>query len=434
MYEREGRATEARPHFEMRQNTTAPRARTSSPKVLRRTLLVAALVASLAGVLAGCGAGRPTEASASSRPGASGSEAPVVAPPTQAAAAGAGQAMRRAAAAYDAFERAFYSSTGTRAKYTESPGTGSSPGAGTAVFWRQAELIEMTEDAYLASHSPALKAQVVTLMNGVRYQYGRTWARRTWNDDIEWMIIAAVRAYQITGNRVYLGMAQKNWDVVYARAYSPDLGGGLWWITGGTGRLQKNVTTNATAIIAAALLARSTHDQAYLAKAEQLYAWLRATLYDPRTGAVYDSVSPAKSGSGTVVNKAALTYNQGTFTGAAGLLYQATHRAQYKADALKAIAYTRDVMSHGGLLPAEAGGNGNLLGFKGIFARWALEFLRAEHISTFDPWFKLNADAAWRHRDGRGLIGPDWSQTTPATGLDSWGASSAVVLLEDLAR
>jgi predicted alpha-1,6-mannanase (GH76 family) len=401
-----------------------------TPRAAGRLLLGALLAAALVPALAACGVGRPSQAAASSSPGA-GSPSPA---PRQATAPGAGRTMRRAAAAYDAFGRAFYAGSGTRAHYTEKPSAGGAPGAGTAVFWRQAELIEMTEDAYRASHDRALRAQLVTLMNGVRYQYGRRWTRRTWNDDIEWMIIAAVRAYQITGNRLYLQMAQTNWDAVYARAASPDLGGGLWWITGGPGRKQKNVTTNATAAIAGALLASATHDQTYLIKAERLYAWLRATLYDPKTGAVYDNVSAATSGTGTVVDKAALTYNQGTFTGAAGLLYQATHRARYWADALKAITYTRDVMSHGGLLPAEAGGNGNLLGFKGIFARWALAFLRADRIKSFDPWFNLNADAAWQHRGGSGLIGPDWSRTTPASQLDSWGASSAVVLLEDLAR
>jgi predicted alpha-1,6-mannanase (GH76 family) len=400
--------------------------------MLGATLLAVLVAGVLAGVLAGCGIGPRAQASA--KPSVAASPTATVPPPKQKTAVRAGEMMRRAAAAYDAFGRAFYFSTGTRARYTERPGDGGAPGVGTAVFWRQAELIEMTEDAYQASHDPALRAQVVSLMSGVRSEYGRKWTRRTWNDDIEWMIIAALRAYQITGNPVYLGIARTNWDAVYARALSPDLGGGLWWITGGTGRPQKNVTTNATAAIAGVLLADATHDQAYLAKAQKLYGWLRATLYDPRTGAVYDNISPAASGSGTVVNKVALTYNQGTFVGAAGLLYEATHRARYKSDALKAIAYTRDVMSHGGLLPAEAGSNGNLLGFKGIFCRWALMFLRANHIATFDAWLKHNADSAWQHRDARGLIGPDWSQTAPPASLDSWGASSAVVLFEDLAR
>ena len=56
--------------------------------------------------------------------------------------------MRRAAAAFDALTRAYYSSSGGRAHYTNTPGTG------TAVFWRQAELIEMTEDAYQTTAHP----------------------------------------------------------------------------------------------------------------------------------------------------------------------------------------------------------------------------------------------------------------------------------------
>jgi predicted alpha-1,6-mannanase (GH76 family) len=384
-----------------------------------------AVTAAAGAALVACGASRGSS-SASATPASqpSGSPAP---PPRQALSGAATPQLRRAVAAYNAFARAYYSSSGGRGKY------GNTPGTGTAVFWRQAELIEMTEDAYQATGSPALKQQIVSLMSGVTWQYGRNWTRRSWNDDIMWMIIAAVRAYRITGDRAYLATAKKNFDVVYSRAWSPDFGGGLWWISGGPGRAQKNVTTNATAAIAAAELAKALHSQAYLTKAERLYAWLRKTLYDPGTGAVWDSISKAKSG-GTVVNKAALTYNQGTFTGAAGLLYQATHDRQYLSDGIKAITFTRDVMAHGGVLPAEAGGNGNLFGFKGIFSRWAVGFANQNRISTFDRWFRLNAAAAWGHRNPQGLIGPDWSQTMPTSAMDSWGASSAVVLLETLVR
>jgi predicted alpha-1,6-mannanase (GH76 family) len=402
----------------------------SRVRVKRRSSVVAGLsaltVAMTAGAaLAACGSGGPAAASATTLAQPVGSASPA---PRQTLTGTATPEARRAAAAYDAFTRAYYSAANGRARYSDTPGTG------TAVFWRQAELIEMTEDAYQAAPSPALKQQIVALMSGVTWQYGHNWTRRTWNDDIMWMIIAAARAYQLTGDRAYLAMAKKNFDITYARAWSADFGGGLWWISGGPGRRQKNVTTNATAAIAAAELAAALHSQAYLSKAEGLYAWLRKTLYDPRTGAVWDSISPKKTGGGTVTNKAALTYNQGTFTGAAGLLYQATHKKQYLNDGTKAIAYTRDVMAKGGVLPAEAGGNGNLFGFKGIFSRWAVGFARQNRIATFDQWFRLNAAAALGHRNAEGLIGPDWTQTMPTSAMDSWGASSAVVLLELLAR
>ena len=387
--------------------------------------IIAAGVSAGALLLAACGAGGPATASATTLASPAST---VSLAPRQTLTGAATPEARRAAAAYDAFARAYYSAVNGRAHYSNTPGTG------TAVFWRQAELIEMTEDAYRATRSPALKQQIVALMNGVTWQYGRNWTRRTWNDDIMWMIIAATRAYQLTGDRAYLATAKKNFDSVHARAWSSDFGGGLWWITGGRGRKQKNVTTNATAAIAAAELAGALHSQAYLTKAERLYAWVRKTLYDPRTGAVWDSISRARSGTGTVTDKAALTYNQGTFIGAAGLLYQATHDGQYLSDGIKALTFTRDSMAHGGVLPAEAGGNGNLFGFKGIFSRWAVGFAHRDRMTTFDPWFRLNAAAAWSHRNGRGLIGPDWTLTMPTSAMDSWGASSAVVLLESMAR
>lgn len=56
----------------------------------------------------------------------------------------------------------------------------------------------------------------------------------------------------------------------------------------------------------------------YLADAKKIYNWLSSTLYNPLTGAVSDNM---KNG---VINGGALTYNQGTFMGAAHELYKAT--------------------------------------------------------------------------------------------------------------
>jgi predicted alpha-1,6-mannanase (GH76 family) len=388
----------------------------------RATLLFVALLLVTAGAgVTGCG----TPAS----PAAVGATHAVsMTPPgTPAPARASTPAQKRAALALAAFDRAFYVAFGARAHHANTTA------AGRAVFWRQAELIEMEEDAYQASGDPAARQKIVALFGGVSRLYGRNWTRRTWNDDIMWMVIAAIRAYELTGDPAYRTMAKRNFDIVYARAWSRDLGGGLWWITGSTSRVQKNVTTNATAAIAACKLAAALHDPSYLAKAQRLYRWLRATLYDPRTGAVWDSVSPAASGSGVVTNRAAITYNQGTFIGASDLLDRALHDAAYRTAARKALDYTKNVMAAGGVLPAETGTNGNLGGFKGIFCRWALKFVHHAGIRAYDPWFRLNADTAWRHRDARRLMGADWSVPTAAGVLDSWGCSSAVVLLEGLA-
>ena len=114
----------------------------------RVNLAVLALLLIAGAALAACAPGGSSAATAAPATGSS----PASAPPRQTTPKGASQAMHRAADAFDAFVRAYYTSSGGRAHYTNTPGTG------TAVFWRQAELIEMTEDAYQASRSPALKA------------------------------------------------------------------------------------------------------------------------------------------------------------------------------------------------------------------------------------------------------------------------------------
>ena len=59
-----------------------------------------------------------------------------------------------------------------------------------------------------------------------------------------------------------------------------------------------------------------------------------------------------------------------------------------------------------------------------------MKFVRDTHISSYDTWFQQNADAAWGHRNARGLMGQDWSAQTDIGVLQAWDCSSAVVLLE----
>ena len=225
-------------------------------------------------------------------------------------------------------------------------------------------------------------------------------------------------------------MARQNFDATYARGWSAALGGGLRWMTSPG---EKNVTTNAPAAIAACKLAADLHDPSCLAKARRLYGWVRAHLHNARTGEVYDRL--AVTSSGVSERKTALTYNQGSFIGAADLLYQATGRRSYFEDALRTLQFSRTGLSrHGGILPGEAGGpDSNGGGFKGIFCRWSVGFARRNRITSFDGRFQQNADAAWNHRDSRGLMGTIWWRQTSSGLLYAWDCSSAVVLLQVIA-
>jgi predicted alpha-1,6-mannanase (GH76 family) len=387
-----------------------------------RVALSISLIAIAAIALGSAGCGTRTASSRSSgTPSTMGATLIVPAPSAPSRTHAHTRAATRAQAALDAFDRAFYVASGRQAHYANS-----TAGA-RAVFWRQAELIEMQEDAYQNTGDPAAKRKIVALLRGVLSLEGRSWAKHTWNDDIMWMVIASIRAFELTGDTAYRTMAQRNFDAAYARSWSRDFGGGLWWTTD---RTQKNVTTNAPAAIAACKLAAALHDPSYVTKAQRLFSWLRKTLYDAKSGAVWDSISRSKGGSGVVINRAGLTYNQGTFIGAAALLHQATRKTAYFEDALRTLGYTKAHLTTNGILPSEAGSNDNFGGFKGIFCRWAVKFVRDNRISTYDAWFQQNADAAWRHRNPIGLMGQDWSVQTGGGVLQAWDCSSAVVLLE----
>ena len=393
------------------------------------------LLALVAVATAGCGSGAApgppstSPASSLSSPGGGPASGPAATPAGPAAGPAAILLARRnrsrARAALRAFDRAFYVTSGPGAHWALDTA------GGRATFYRQAEMIEMVEDAYQANRDPARKKMIVALERGVVASFGRGWMARSYNDDVLWMVIASLRAYELTGDRQYLKMARQNFDATYARGWSADLGGGLWWKTSPG---EKNVTTNAPAAIAACMLAADLHDPSYLAKARRLYGWVRSRLYNARTGQVYDRL--AVTGSGISQRKVALTYNQGSFIGAADLLYRATGQRRYYQDALRTLQFCRTGLARrGGILPGEAGGpDSNGGGFKGIFCRWAVGFAHRNHLTSFDGWFQQNADAAWSHRDSRGLMGPFWSRQTRRGLLYAWDCSSAVVLLQVISR
>ncbi len=339
----------------------------------------------------------------------------------KAPAAARGVTPARADAAMDAFDRAFYVEQAGRGFFRTSTAS-----THYAAFWRTAEMIEMVEDAADRSGNPVYGRMVAELARGAALRWGGNWTvNRRYNDDVMWMVLAFVRASTITGDGHLRDVAKRNFDAVFARAWSSDFGGGLWWTTD---RNEKNACVNAPAAIAAVRLAGALHQPAYLAKAERLYAWLRRSLYDSQTGAVYDHVF--RDDGQTVVDRATYTYNQGTFTGAGSELYRATHDDAYLDDAGHAMEFTRTDLTAGGLLHGERGGDGG--GFKGVFARYAGDYLRHDPTRTYEGWLAQNASAAWSHRNARGLMGQDWAAPASKGELRAFDASSAVVLLEQL--
>ncbi len=311
---------------------------------------------------------------------------------------------------FQAHAQAFYQATNGQGWFKENTE------GGKISFWMRAEQLEMVLDHYERTQNPQTQGMLTHLVHGFLADHGATWATNEFNDDIMWMVIACARGYLLMGNPEFRAVAKTNFDLCYARASSTNLGGGLWWKVDNR---SKNACVNGPGAIAAYLLGQATGDKTYFTIATNLFLWERATLFDPQTGRIADAIS--RSGR---VNRMALTYNQGTFVGAANFL-------GYTNEARRAAAYTMNNLSHEGMLPAY-GDVGDGAGFNGIGVRWIARFMKDRgEQAMFLPWLQKNADAAWQaRRASDNLAWCRWPESTPAGVRNSWGCSSAVVILQ----
>ena len=311
---------------------------------------------------------------------------------------------------FEAHTKAFYEEKDGHAWFKESTE------GGKVSYWMRAEQLEMVLDAYERTKNPEQMTMFTKLFHGFLADHGKTREHNDFNDDIMWMVIACTRGHLLSGNAEFLETARKNFDFCYARAVSPDLGGGLWWKTNNQ---SKNACVNGPGAIAAFLLHKATGEEHYLTTARELFGWLRGTLFDPATGRISDAINL-----GGRINRMALTYNQGTFAGAANLL-------GHHDDAKLAASFTMNELCRDGYFP-RAGKKGDGGGFNGIGARWIARFMKDRNEqSTFEPWLQKNAEAAWpARRASDNLPWPRWPQPTPEGIRYSWGSSSAVVVLQ----
>ena len=297
-------------------------------------------------------------------------------------------------------------------------------GTKKADFWFSAQLWDTVMDQYDRTGSAEVKRQINDLYDGFIRQ-NPDWTRNKFNDDIMWWAIACTRAYKITNDARFLKKAKASFDFVYDNFRDETTGGGLYWINE---RTSKNSCLNSPAVIAAVRLSVLLKDPAYLEKAKSLYAWQKKTLTEAN-GKVYDSITYDKAKQTTKVAKFSLTYNQGTYIGAAVLLYQQTKDKTYLDDAVKTAEWTKAnlCVTEKRILKSEGQGDGGA--FKGIFVRYMKLLTNECGRAEFLPWMKANADTAWRNRrPADNIMGDNWAAPAGAK-IQSQTACSAVAVV-----
>ena len=123
-------------------------------------------------------------------------------------------------------------------------------------------------------------------------------------------------------------------------------------------------------------------------------------------------------------------YNQGTYIGAATMLFKATADSAYLRDAIRAADYTRYKMCDSdGLLPYKNGVEQGI--YAAIFAQYIHMLIYEGGQRQYLPWMSHNAQAAWGHRDpARGLTYKDTSHPCPTGRMESYDASVGAALLQ----
>jgi predicted alpha-1,6-mannanase (GH76 family) len=296
-------------------------------------------------------------------------------------------------------------------------------------YWWHAHILDVLTDAYNRTSDERYKTQMKALINGVNAKNGNTmW--NTFYDDMEWMSLACLRAYDATGDVAYKNTAIQLWNWIKP-GWSAVKNGGIAWASGSPD--SKNACSNAPAAIIAARLYVLDKNPDDLVWAKKIYTWMKQYVVEPARGLVWDAY-------GNTNESNMYTYNQGTFLGAAMELYLITKDNSYRKDALRIVNYVvndQQRFSPGGVLQGENTGDGGL--FKGILIRYITQLIERGELdestrSTYVKYLQKNgqslADKATRKPVY--IFGPDW-RTMPANNQSDCSVQiSGIMLLESL--
>ncbi len=294
--------------------------------------------------------------------------------------------------------------------------------SGVLDFWLSAHAWETVMDVYQLTGKDEYKQQIKDVYDGFIKRNGTDWTQNDYNDDIMWWTIACARAYGLTGDTRYLTQSKTHFDWVW-KTQRDSIEGGVWWKN--NEHKSKNSCVVQPAIITATFLANALKDDSYRVKAESLYVWQKRTLMDPRNpGKIFDAINVSGSlGTGST------TYNQGTFIGSAVGL-------GHMADAKICADWTKKNMCTATGVVREAN-QGDFAAFKLILVRYAMGMARQLGTAAgapYESWMDVNAASVWdKRRKADDIMGPDWNNAAPATGIESASAASGVTLLVLLA-
>jgi len=210
-------------------------------------------------------------------------------------------------------------------------------------------------------------------------------------DDNQWIAIAALDAYNRTGKKSYLILAEEIYRFMMT-GFDEKSGGGLYWKE--DERNTKNTCSNGPGILVALQLYKITKKKEYLTVATQLYDWTNKHLRAP-DGIYWDAIKiPSMK-----IDSAKYTYNTGTMLQSNVLFYQITKEKKYLDEAYFIADAAEKFFYKNGKLP------GNYW-FNVVLLRGYEELYKVDKNKDRFRFFVDDAERIWKEeRDQAGLLG-----------------------------
>lgn len=230
-------------------------------------------------------------------------------------------------------------------------------------------------------------------------------------DDEGWWGLTWIKAYDLTGDRRYLEMAESIFKDM-AGGWDDTFGGGIWWKKD---RKYKNAIPNELFLTLAARLYRRRVGEPgagdYYVWAQKEWKWFKAS------GMINDRhlINDGLNREGRNNNGTTWTYNQGVILGGLVEMHTATGDPAYLEQARKiADAAIRTLVNEEGILTepcernSDCGGDGSQ--FKGIFMRNLGVLYGATRNPAYREFLRKNADSIWaKARSGEDHFGLRWA-------------------------
>lgn len=240
-------------------------------------------------------------------------------------------------------------------------------------YWVTAHAMETIMDAYIRTQDNFYKERTRTILERIKQKEGGVYTTEYY-DDMAWMGIACLRAYQLFEDPEYM-VAAESLLADIKRGWIE--GSGMLWNKNPNDKDKRNACTHWTVSCFAARMYLLSQQKEDLDFALKVYRWAKEHLYEQSLGATFSSLT----------ENTYMTYNQGVLIGSSLALYQITKQVYYLNIATKCADFSikNDRFAKEGIWRDE-GAKDNLNQnngiFKGILVHYMVDFIKCPSLAN----------------------------------------------------